>query len=59
MVEASAVSKGIPKPILRGLHNATIKRNLLAAGILTAAVGIAYKTLHNNPRKADYANFYA
>ncbi|KAH8241514.1 cytochrome c oxidase subunit 6C-1 [Drosophila bipectinata] len=45
-------------PVLRGLHNATIKRNLAAALGLSAIVTIAFKLLVNDPKKAAYAEFY-
>lgn len=48
----------IPKPVLRGLHNATIKRNLIIAGVLMTVVTVAVKVFHNNPKKQDYADFY-
>lgn len=48
----------IPKPILRGLHNATIKRNLIIAGVLCTVATIAVKVLRNDVRKRDYAEFY-
>ena len=55
---AEASSGSIPKPILRGLHNATIKRNLIVAGVLVTAVTVAFKVFRNDPRKQDYADFY-
>ncbi|XP_017152406.1 cytochrome c oxidase subunit 6C-1 [Drosophila miranda] len=45
-------------PVLRGLHNATIKRNLAVSLGLTAIVTVAYKMLINDPKKAAYAEFY-
>ncbi|XP_030383105.1 cytochrome c oxidase subunit 6C [Scaptodrosophila lebanonensis] len=45
-------------PVLRGLHNATIKRNLAVALGLTAIITVAYKVLVNDPKKAAYAEFY-
>lgn len=48
----------IPKPVLRGLHNATIKRNLIIAGVLMAVITTSVKLFHNNPKKQDYADFY-
>lgn len=56
---AAAADVGrIPKPILRGLHNATIKRNLIVAGVLMTVVVTAVKVFHNDPKKRDYAEFY-
>lgn len=49
---------GFPKPLLRGLHNASIRRNLIVSGILVTIVTIAVKFARNDPRKADYAEFY-
>jgi cytochrome c oxidase subunit 6c len=43
---------------MRGLHNATIKRNLIVAGILCTATVIGIKFIRNEPRKRDYAEFY-
>ena len=51
-------SGSIPKPILRGLHNATIKKNLIVAGVLVTLVTVAFKVFRNDPRKQDYADFY-
>lgn len=45
-------------PVLRGLHNATIKRNLAVALGLTAVITVAYKVLINDPKKTAYAEFY-
>lgn len=45
-------------PLMRGLHNLQTKRQLATALILTATVTIAFKILHNNPRKEAYAEFY-
>lgn len=46
------------KPQLRGLHHATIKRNLTVALVLSAVSVVAVKVLHNDRRKANYAEFY-
>ncbi|CRK89743.1 CLUMA_CG003370, isoform A [Clunio marinus] len=56
--EVTAEAGRIPKPILRGLHNAQIKRNLVIAGVLVTVVTVAVKYLRNEPRKRDYAEFY-
>ncbi|KAH8377956.1 hypothetical protein KR093_008104 [Drosophila rubida] len=45
-------------PVLRGLHNATIKRNLAVALGLTAVITVAFKILVNDPKKSAYAEFY-
>lgn len=55
---AAATSSGLPKPSLRGFHNATIRRNLMVAGGLIVVAGIAVKFLRNDPKKNDYAEFY-
>lgn len=56
---AVAESGRIPRPAqLRGLHNATIKKNLIVSGILVAAVAVLVKFGRNDPRKRDYAEFY-
>ncbi|XP_055372198.1 cytochrome c oxidase subunit 6C [Condylostylus longicornis] len=46
------------KPVLRGLHNATIKRNLIVSLTLVTIVSTAYKFLVNDPKKTAYAEFY-
>lgn len=46
------------KPVLRGLHNATIKKNLTVAIALTAVVTIGWSFLINKPKKEAYAEFY-
>lgn len=57
--DAVAADAGrIPKPILRGLHNATIKRNLIVAGVLVTIVTVAVKVFRNDPKVRDYAEFY-
>lgn len=55
---AAATSSGLPKPSLRGFHNATIRRNLIVSGVLVIVAGIAVKVLRNDPKKNDYAEFY-
>ncbi|XP_059617182.1 cytochrome c oxidase subunit 6C-1-like [Phlebotomus argentipes] len=59
ILRAVAVSDAKPnKPQLRGLHQATIKRNLAVAIGLAALSVVAMKFLYNNPRKERYAEFY-
>jgi len=54
----SAVAK-IAKPVMRGMHVAQIKKNLIiATGVATAAT-TAWYLLINKPRKDAYRNFYA
>lgn len=48
----------IPKPNLRGLHQATIKRNITLAVLLAATAVTALKIFRNEPRKRDYIEFY-
>ena len=55
---AAATSSGLPKPSLRGFHNATIRRNLIVAGVLVVAAGVVVKVFRNDPKKNDYAEFY-
>ncbi|EDV98834.1 cytochrome c oxidase subunit 6C-1 [Drosophila grimshawi] len=45
-------------PVLRGLHNATIKRNLAVALGLTAIVTVAFQIMVNDPKKTAYVEFY-
>lgn len=52
------VAGALSKPVLRGLHNATIKRNLIVAGVLMVIAGVSIKVFRNDPRKRDYAEFY-
>uniref|UniRef100_A0A1Q3FMI2 Putative mitochondrial cytochrome c oxidase subunit vic n=1 Tax=Culex tarsalis TaxID=7177 RepID=A0A1Q3FMI2_CULTA len=54
----SEVAAKIPKPVLRGLHNASIKRNLIVSGVLCAISGIAFKLLYADPKKQAYADFH-
>lgn len=56
--DAPAVSSSIPKPKLRGLHNASIIRNLSVALGLCAIITTAVKFIHNDSVKKDYAEFY-
>lgn len=46
------------RPVLKGLHTATIKRNITAALGLSFACMFAYKFLVNEPKKRTYAEFY-
>ncbi|KAM3955958.1 cytochrome c oxidase subunit cyclope [Aphomia sociella] len=48
----------VSKPQLRGLLNASIKRNLIVALSLSAVAGIAFKQLVGSERKRKYAEFY-
>lgn len=48
----------IAKPVLRGLHNATIKRNLAVSAVLMTIAVVAVKYIRNEPKKRDYAEFY-
>ncbi|XP_035795794.1 cytochrome c oxidase subunit 6C-like [Anopheles albimanus] len=55
---SSEVASRIQKPVLRGLHNATIKRNLIVSSVLCTIAVVAMKVLHNDPKVRDYAEFY-
>ncbi|KAG4077664.1 hypothetical protein HA402_015707 [Bradysia odoriphaga] len=57
MAGASAVSTP-GRPQLKGLHNATIKRNLVVAIGLSFLAMFAYKFAVNEPKKRTYAEFY-
>lgn len=46
------------RPQLKGLHNATIRRNLTVSIALAFGCMFAYKFLVNDPKKRDYAEFY-
>lgn len=54
----SEVTAKIPKPVLRGLHNASIKRNLAVSGVLCVISVIAFKVFYVDPKKQAYADFY-
>lgn len=54
---AAAVSTPA-RPILKGLNNATIRKNLTVAIVLSFAGMFAYKFIVNDPKKRDYAEFY-
>lgn len=56
--EVAADAGRLPKPQLRGLHQATIKKNLVVASVLCVISVVAMKYLHNDPKKRDYAEFY-
>ena len=54
----SCQQMSLPKPQMRNLLQASIKRNLaVTAGVTTAAVA-AYYFLVKAPRKQQYAEFY-
>lgn len=55
---AGEVSAGVQKPMLRGLHQATIKRNLAVSAVLVSISVVLLKFGRNEPRKRDYAEFY-
>ncbi|XP_055598726.1 cytochrome c oxidase subunit 6C-like [Uranotaenia lowii] len=54
----SEVTARIPKPVLRGLHNASIKQNLAVAMGLTVISGLAFHFMYIAPKKQRYADFY-
>uniref|UniRef100_T1DJB3 Putative mitochondrial cytochrome c oxidase subunit vic n=1 Tax=Psorophora albipes TaxID=869069 RepID=T1DJB3_9DIPT len=54
----SEVTAKIPKPVLRGLHNASIKKNLVVASVLCVISVVACKTMYVDPKKQAYADFY-
>lgn len=60
--EAAAVAPSsgpIPRPaVLKGLHYATVKRNLFASIGLCLVASAIYKVVVNDPKKRDYAEFY-
>lgn len=56
--DAVAATQGIPKPILRGLHNGTIKKNLIVASVMMTIAGIAVKVFYSDPKMQQYADFY-
>ena len=47
----------IPKPRLRGMFHAQVKRHLIAAGILTVISGVV-RYYVNEKKKKDAAEFY-
>jgi len=55
---AGEITGNIPKPQLRGLHQASVKKNLVVAGVLMAISLVVIKFGRNDPRKQDYADFY-
>ncbi|XP_063369937.1 cytochrome c oxidase subunit 6C [Cydia amplana] len=48
----------LSKPVMRGLLNASIKRNLIISLALAAVSGVAFKQLVGTERKRKYAEFY-
>jgi hypothetical protein len=46
------------KPMMRGLLNASIKRNLIVSLVMAGISGIAFKELVGTARKKRYAEFY-
>lgn len=62
MAAETAPSTGagpIQRPaVLKGLHHATVKRNLFVAIGLSIVATAAYKVLFNDQKKRDYAEFY-
>ncbi|XP_048001076.1 cytochrome c oxidase subunit 6C-like [Leguminivora glycinivorella] len=48
----------VSKPVMRGLLNASIKRNLIISLTLAAITGVAFKQLVGTERKRKYAEFY-
>lgn len=46
------------KPMMRGLLNAQIKRNLIVSLVLAGISAVAVKQLVGNERKRKYAEFY-
>lgn len=58
MDKSTAEAQKLPKPIIRGLNQAVIKRNITVAVILATSAVIGMKLFRNGPRKRDYADFY-
>lgn len=58
--DAVAASSGsIPRPaVLKGLHHATVKKNLWIAIGSSIIATIAYKLAVTDPKVRDYAEFY-
>lgn len=54
----SEVVGKLKKPQLRGLLHSQIKRNLIVAGVLTVAVGVAHRIFVVEARKQTYADYY-
>lgn len=48
----------VSKPVMRGLLNAQIKRNLIVSLVLAGISAVAVKQLVGNERKRKYAEFY-
>ncbi|XP_026728445.1 cytochrome c oxidase subunit 6C-like [Trichoplusia ni] len=46
------------KPMMRGLLNSQIKRNLTISLVLAGISGFAFKQIVGNERKRKYAEFY-
>lgn len=55
---AAEASSAVAKPVLKGLHHATIKRNLAVAAALVVIVTTSFKIFVNDPKKQRYAEFY-
>lgn len=58
MAGGSAAVATPGRPQLKGLHNATIRKNITVAIVLSFAGMFAYKFLVNDPKKQKYAEFY-
>lgn len=60
--EAAAVAPSsgpIQRPaLLKGLHHATVKRNLVASIALAIGAAVIFKFTVGDPRKQAYADFY-
>jgi len=54
----SAVAR-VAKPVMRGLHVASIKRNIILATLFASATSLAWYFTINKPRIQNYKNFYA
>ncbi|KAL6435802.1 hypothetical protein ACFW04_005583 [Cataglyphis niger] len=48
----------LPKPQLRGLHVAQVKKNLIGMAIVSISGTLLYKILVCDKRKRTYAEFY-
>lgn len=48
----------VSKPVMRGLLNAQIKKNLIISLVLAGISAVAVKQLVGNERKRKYAEFY-
>lgn len=58
VASSTPTRSGLPRPTLKGLHNASVKKHLAIGIVWSLAAMIIAKIAVNDPRKEKYAEYY-